>query len=221
MNDDLTRHVLAVIDNGLKLKERLAGGEHLLLDTENAKLKQLLWGEGAVRGHPDYGDNLPRPVLPDSREFLGVRYALACWIDEIMIEDPHCPWREDWKDRALESDIYGGSQERAWRFWAQAELAEKRPGAEALEAYLWCVMLGFRGDPRLIDPPQWVERVRRRVLAARQQEVRLPADLNLRTSVPALRGRDRFRTAARVLVVVAAIGLFATTTAVAQYFANK
>lgn len=220
MNDELTRHTLGVLDYGIKLKERLAGGEYMLLDAENAKLKQMLWGEGTVRGHPDYGDNLPRPVLPDSREFLGVRYALACWLDEIFIEDPNSPWREAWKDRALESEIYGGSQERAWRFWTQAELAEKRPGAEALEAYLWCVMLGFRGDPRLVSPGEWAERVRRRVLAARQQEVRLPADLNLRTNVPALRGRDRFRTAARVMVVVAAVGLFAATTVVAQYLAK-
>jgi hypothetical protein len=220
MNDELTRHIISVLDYGIKLKERLAGGEHLLLDAENAKLKQMLWGEGAVRGHPDYGDNLPRPVLPDNREFLGVRYALASWLDEIFIEDPHSPWREAWKDRALESDVYGGSQERAWRFWVQAELAEKRPGAEALEAYLWCVMLGFRGDPRVVNPAEWAERVRRRVLAARQQEVRLPADLNLRTHVPALRGRDRLRTAARVLVIVAAVGLFVATTMVAEYFAK-
>jgi hypothetical protein len=81
-------------------------------------------------------------------------------------------------------------------------------------------MLGFRGDPRLINPAEWAERVRRRVLAARQQEVRLPADLNLRTNVPALRGRDRFRTTARVLVVVAAVGLFAATTAVASWLSR-
>jgi type VI protein secretion system component VasF len=220
MNDELTRHTLSVLDYGLKLKERLAT-EHLLIDSEIARLKQMLWGEGAVRGHPDYGDNLPRPVMPDSREFLGVRYALACWLDEIFISDPTCAWADQWKEKALEPEVYGGAQERAWRFWTQAELAEKRPGAEALEAYLWCVMLGFRGDPRLVNPAEWVERVRRRVLAARQQEVRLPADLNLRTNVPALRGRDRFRTAARVLVVVAAIGVFAATTAVAEYLSQS
>ena len=62
MNDELTRHTLGILDYGLRLKERLAGGETLLLDSEIARLKQMLWGEGAVRGHPDYGDNLPRPV---------------------------------------------------------------------------------------------------------------------------------------------------------------
>lgn len=218
MNDELTRHILSVINYGIKLKDRLDSGEALMLDTENATLKQMLWGEGVVRGHPDYGDNVPRPVMPDSREFLGIRYALACWLDELFIEDVNSPWREDWRERALESEIYGGSQERAWRFWAQAEIAEKRPSPEAIEAYLWCVMLGFRGDPRLVDPAQWAERVRKRVLAARQQEVRLPADLNLRTNVPALRGRDRFRTAARLMVVVAAIGLFVGTTFLTQTF---
>jgi type VI secretion system protein ImpK len=222
MPNDLTKHVLEVISYGLSLKERLAGGDSLLLDAENAKLKQMLWGDGAVRGHPDYGDNVPRPVPYDSREFLGVRYALACWVDEIFISDPTCAWTDEWQSVTLESAIYGGSQERAWRFWSQAELAEKRPGAEALEAYLWCVMLGFRGQPQVtVEPAQWVDRVRKRVLQARQQEAKMPADLNLRTNVPALRGRDRLRSATRVMVVVAAAGLFALTAVVARYFSSS
>jgi type VI protein secretion system component VasF len=221
MSDELTQHTLNVIDYGLRLKDRLAAGDNLLIDSEIARLKQMLWGEGSVRGHPDYGDNLPRPILPDSREFLGVRYALTCWLDEIFISDPDCIWSDQWKEKALEPEIYGGAQERAWRFWVQAELAEKRPGAEALESYLWCVMLGFRGDPRLVNPADWAERVRRRVLTSRQQEVRLPADLGMKPNVPLLRGRDRFRIATRGLVVVAAIGLFVTTAALASLFSSR
>jgi type VI secretion system protein ImpK len=211
MNTDLTQHTLDILAYGLALKDRVAAGEQLLLDAEHARLKQMLLGDGAVRGLPDYGDNAPRPVSFDTREFLGVRYALACWLDEIFISDPACPWKDDWKEKALEADVYGGAQERAWRFWMQADLAEKRPGTEAVEAYLWCVMLGFRGTPTLGSPAEWAERVRRRVQAARQQEFRLPADLGLRTHVPPLRGRDRFRTAARALLLVAAAGLFVAT----------
>ena len=223
MNSDLTQHVLAVLAYGLDLKDRLNADPSQLpnLDEEHSRLKDLLLAEGAVRGHPDYGDSAPRPVPWDNRDFLGVRYALTCWIDEIFISDPlpaSLAWSQRWKERALETEIYGDTQYRADRFWYQADLAEKRPGAEALEAFLWCVMLGFRGNPTAIDPAQWTDRVRRRVLAARQIEFRLPADLNLRTNVPALRGRDRFRLAARLLVVVSALTLFAASAFIAKSF---
>ena len=214
MDADLTRHTLEVLAYGLSLRERLGNNESLLLDVEAAKLKQMLMGDGALRGHPDYGDQAGRPVTPASPEFLGVRYALACWLDEIFVSDPASPWADEWLEKSLESDIYGGGQERAWRFWAQAELAEKRPGTAAAEAYLWCVMLGFRGAPTFLNPPEWADRVRRRVLAAKKSEVKLPADLGLKTSVPALRGRARFRTAGRVFLVALAAALMAGTFAV-------
>ena len=223
MAHELTSHVLEVLAYGMSLKHRILGGESVLLDAENAKLKSMLWADGAVRGHPDYGDNVPRPVQPTSTDFLGVRYALASWLDEIFINDvaaSNANWSRAWKEKSLESELFGGGQERAWRFWLQADLAEKRPGAEAVEAYLWCVMLGFRGEPGVLNPPEWVERVRRRVMTAHQQEFRMPADLGMKTNVPALRGRDRLRTAGRVLTVVAAAGLFAGAAVLAKYLSQ-
>jgi type VI secretion system protein ImpK len=223
MAHELTGHVLEVLAYGIGLKQRILSGESVLLDVENAKLKSMLWADGAVRGHPDYGDNVPRPVQPTSTDFLGVRYALASWLDEIFINDvagANANWSRAWKEKSLESELFGGGQERAWRFWLQADLAEKRPGAEAVEAYLWCVMLGFRGEPGLLNPPEWVERVRRRVMTSHQQEFRMPADLGMKTNVPALRGRDRLRTAGRVLVIVAAAGLFAGAAVLAKYLSQ-
>ena len=137
MAHELTSHVLEVLAYGLNLKERVLGGESVMLDSENAKLKSMLWADGAVRGHPDYGDNVPRPVQPTSTDFLGVRYALATWLDEIFINDVAATngrWSRAWKEKSLEAELYGGGQERAWRFWLQADLAEKRPGSEAVEA---------------------------------------------------------------------------------------
>jgi type VI secretion system protein ImpK len=224
MAHELTSHVLQVLAYGMSLKERILSGESVLLDAENAKLKSMLWADGSVRGHPDYGDNVPRPVQPTATDFLGVRYALASWLDEIFINDiasANGSWSRAWKEKSLESELFGGGQERAWRFWLQADLAEKRPGAEAVEAYLWCVMLGFRGDPGLLNPPEWVERVRRRVITSHQQEFRMPADLGMKTNVPALRGRDRFRTAGRVLMIVVAAGLFAGAAVLAQYLSKN
>ena len=220
MEIDLSRHVLDVMAYGLSLKERLSGGENLLLDVENARLKQMLLGEGAIRGHVDYGDSVRRPVQPDERDFLGARYAIACWLDEIFISDAECAWSKLWREKSLEAEIYGGGQERAWRFWSQADLADKRPGTEAVEVYFWCVMLGFRGSPSLVDPKEWVERARRRVVASRNKEIRLPADMGLRTNVPPLRNRGRARTATRLFVLAAAAALLALTLLVTQQFKN-
>ena len=220
METDLSRHVLDVMAYGLSLKERLSAGENLLLDVENARLKQMLLGEGAIRGHADYGDTVRRPVQPDERDFLGARYAIACWLDEIFISDPECPWRNPWREKSLEAEIYGGGQERAWRFWSQADLADKRPGTEAVEVFFWCVMLGFRGSPSLVDPKEWAERARRRVVASRNKEIRLPADMGVRTNVSPLRNRGRALAAVRLFVVVLAAALLVGTLVVMQMLKN-
>ena len=79
-------------------------------------------------------------------------------------------------------------------------------------------MLGFRGSPSLVDPKEWAERARRRVVASRNKEIRLPADMGLRTNVSPLRNRDRARTAGRVFVVVLAAALLVATLLVTQHF---
>jgi type VI secretion system protein ImpK len=230
MKNDLTRHVLAVMAYGLSIKDRIADDSQALsFEAENAKLVQMLQGEGPVLAHPDYGDdNVPRPIPDDQftvMPFLGVRYALTCWLDEIFISDPRCPWSESWRNMSLEHLIYGGTQQRAWRFWKQAALAEKRPGGAAGEAFLWCVMLGFRGAPETVDsgmdPKEWLDRMRRQVLRNRQGELKLPAERGLDTSVPPLRGKAQFKRASRFLVLVGAAALFAITVYLSELLTGK
>ena len=134
------------------------------------------------------------------------RYALTCWLDEIFIADS--AYSEQWNERKLEVALYGGSSDRAWRFWEQAHLAEKRPGSDALEVYYWCAMLGFRGE--FVDKPEklqsWVEGIRDRIRRAHRAELSLPADQGFQTYVPQLTGIDRFGTAVRLgaaLILVA------------------
>jgi type VI secretion system protein ImpK len=85
--------------------------------------------------------------------FLGVRYALTCWVDELFII--HCPlaWADKWKERNLEDEIFQTST-AATRFWEQADIVLGRPNAvkptvtpslDALETFFLCVVLGFRG----------------------------------------------------------------------------
>jgi type VI secretion system protein ImpK len=219
MNEQLARHIHQVLGAGLDLKERLERGERPSFDIEHAKLKGLLLGDGELRYQTDYvGDakdasaassvRTTQGALRGTEPFLGARYALASWLDEIFVEDS--PWSTVWKEQTLEVALYGGSSQRAWRFWEQAKKAEARPGADALEAYLWCVMLGFRGEPPPdLNPGQWVEGVRKRLVAARSQDFSLPPERELPTFVPVLRGRDRYGTMLRVATGVSALAAFA------------
>jgi type VI secretion system protein ImpK len=147
-------------------------------------------------------------ALRGGEPFLGIRYALACWLDEIFILDAPGPWASRWEASMMEVALYGGSSQRGWRFWEMAKKAEARPGTDALEVFLWCVMLGFKGEPAAagITPAQWIEGVRKRVLSAYGQEFQQPPEKDPPTFVPVLRGRDRFGNMLRVAVALFAVG---------------
>jgi type VI secretion system protein ImpK len=81
---------------------------------------------------------------PDD-EYLGIRYALVCWLDELFIIDS--PWQSDWAAKALEPALYH-TRSRASTFWEQASKASARSDRAALEVYTLCVLLGFRGELR-------------------------------------------------------------------------
>jgi type VI secretion system protein ImpK len=221
MQDKIARQVHQVLGYGLELKERLGHGERPHFEAEQAKLKGLLLGDSELRYLTDYAGEAANPAaagnvrtsqgaLRGSEPFLGIRYALTCWLDEVFIADS--PWRDAWTESMLEPALYGGSSQRAYRFWEQAKKAEARPGTDALEVFLWCVMLGFRGEPPPdLNPAQWVEGVRKRVLAAQAQDFALPAEKDPPTHVPVLRGRERFGTMLRVAAGVAAVAACAAT----------
>src|SRR5439155_6674283 len=127
-------------------------------------------------------------ALRGNEPFMGIRYALACWLDEVFIADS--PWSAEWTEKMLEVALYGGSSQRAWRFWEQARKAEARPGTDSVEAYLWCAMLGFRGQPPPdLNAAQWADAVRKRVVAGRSTDFALPPERELPTFDPVLRGR--------------------------------
>ena len=206
--DALTTHTLAVLAAGLDIRDRLRSDDPPRLATARGQLVDLLAAGPA--GHPEYAPNVPRPLPIPYPEFMGVRYALACWLDELFISDPDSPWRTDWARQSLEPFLYGGANERAWRFWQQAEIAREKQSSEATEAYLWCVMLGFRGTPQagyVLDPAKWATEAREKAQSARQTvppEYKLPDDLGLATRVPPLSGQTSRRSAGRLLLTAAA-----------------
>lgn len=203
MNHELDILVHRVLRHGIQLKERLRQGETFDLRNEQAVLKRLLLTEEQARQLPDYSNDAitysqsdPVYGAPLSSErsssFLGVRYALVCWLDEIFLIDS--PWDSLWNETKLEQSLYG-SNDRAWKFWEQAKIAERRPGRHALRAFFLCVMLGFRGDFRddTAYLSAWVEAARRRLAEDDPGDWPKPPDREIATSVPPLHGRDALR----------------------------
>jgi type IV/VI secretion system ImpK/VasF family protein len=163
MREEVSNIVHRVLLAGLELKERLNRGESPDFEKEQAKLKGLL-GDADARRYPDFvGEVVPDQTLLGGRSsahaqgktsgdyFLGIRYALACWLDEIFILDS--PWASQWNEDSLEVALYG-MRDRSHGFWTQARRVETRPG-DALEAFYLCAMLGFRGELR--DQPDQLQ----------------------------------------------------------------
>src|SRR5207248_796188 len=150
-------------------------------------------------------------VNPDY--FMGVRYGLACWLDELFCHNT--PWSKTWADATLEAALYG-LHECPSRFWQQARMAEQRPNADALEGYYLCVMLGFRGELR--DRPErvaaWAELTAKRIVREQGRDWAMPPELEPPVNAPPLYGQERLRRMVLFLilfffvVIVAAACLF-------------
>ncbi|MBM3994732.1 MAG: DotU family type IV/VI secretion system protein [Planctomycetes bacterium] len=121
--------------------------------------------------------------------FLGIRYALTCWLDEIFIADS--PWTDRWNVNKAEQAFFGDTI-RNTEFWKQAQKAQARPTYDALEVYYLCVMLGFRGE--LIDKPAellaWRENVETQLAESDGRTYTAPPDVALSPAVPPLTGAE-------------------------------
>jgi hypothetical protein len=214
-NPEIAALAHKIFGRGLDLKERLERGDSLRFDVEHAELRQLLWSEGAVSNHPDYAGDRPlnsRDSYGGDDRFLGARYALACWLDEIFIMGSQ--WSREWQEHPMEVEVVGyGASERAYRFWRQARRAASRPGTDALEVFLWCTMLGFHGDPSSegIDIREWADKTRNYIIDVRNQKFRYENGAKPQPDVPPLSGRVQFRRMLRVGTAVLAVGLFSAS----------
>ena len=120
-------------------------------------------------------------TLGASDEWNLAKYALASWIDELLLETP---WdgRDWWSNNVLEVELFG-TRLCYNRFYIRAQEASASPQRDALEVFYNCVVLGFRGiygDPAMAAawapqqnlPPDletWASQV---VLAIRLGQVR-------------------------------------------------
>ncbi len=198
MNDALTRHVYPVLLHGLNLRARLERHERPNLAAEQGELKRLLgnasqpapWGAGremagSIGGH-------------EPGRFLGLRYPLVCWLDEMFIESP---WAREWDENKLESALFE-TNIRYRNFWDQAKLAEALPdAADVVEGFLMCVLLGFRGE--LAERPEafkeWVTAARSRCSKGYGKELAAVAEKKTTSAVPLLLAVEGYRKMAKVV----------------------
>jgi type VI secretion system protein ImpK len=198
MREELANVVYPVIQQGLGLKDKLQRGESLDLKQQQANLRGLLQSE-ALNGDNSTAED----------RFLGIRYALVSWLDEIFIL--YTPASADWWEAHGMEWEYFRTNDRAFKFWEQAARAEALGSADALEVFFLCVVLGFRGD--YVGSPDRVKAWRDPALSQisrSRAEFPLPVALQPPTNVPPLEGARRLQGmlvawAVSLLVLVPAI----------------
>lgn len=197
MQEAIANLVHPVLIQGLQLKDRLSMGEEPQFEIEQAALKGLLLSDIEARHWADFGGDAGQDLglegRPRSdRAFLGIRYALTCWVDELFTLNS--PWASRWNERKLEVALYA-TNDRAWKFWEQARLAEARAGTDAIEAFYLCVMLGFRGELR--EEPErlsaWGAAARAQIGRGRGGDWPYPPELEPPSNVPPLSGASKLR----------------------------
>ncbi|MGE3808550.1 MAG: DotU family type IV/VI secretion system protein, partial [Gemmataceae bacterium] len=201
MREEIGSLVQPIFEYGLKLRERLMHGQHPDFEEEQANLKTLLLTEIESKQLIDYGGesetgdeaDLGQGSRQPGERFLGVRYALVCWLDEFFILSS--PWETKWNERKLEVELYG-TNDRAWKFWQQADLCLTRPTSDALEVFFLCVALGFRGERRddLDELHEWMSSTKSRIAKIAGEDWPFPLEYEPPTYVPPHFGREPLQT---------------------------
>ena len=217
MRDDLARQVYPVLLHGLRLRKRLDQGERPNLASEQGELKRLLgtsnqpapWGTGR-----DLAGSIA--ILEPTR-FHGLRYALSCWLDELMIESPMA---REWDENKIESALFE-TNIRYRNFWEQARLAEALPdSAEVLEGFLLCVLLGFRGE--LAERPEafreWVSAAKARTAKIHGKELPAVPERPASAEVPLLLAVEGYQRMTRLLWIVFLVAIPVVTALLVTLF---
>ncbi len=188
MRKEIADYVMPVLRSAIEYKEGLRTNENVWkFRFQECQKKMLALLQAPIR------DDLRGDVLGEQRPyesgagiskagFLGIRYALVCWLDEIFILDS--AWKDQWNVNSMESTLYR-SRERATEYWSQVQRAQTRPTRDALEVYYLCVMLGFRGE--MIEKPTelaaWRDGVQSQITQAEGRIYSAPPGLSVQPDV--------------------------------------
>jgi type VI protein secretion system component VasF len=188
MQPSIARLVEPVFDRTLRLRESVALGNADDLLATRDELKELL---NRVRSGED------RMNRQRSNDYLGLSYPLACWIDEIMTADATVG--VTWNEMKLEGSLFG-TNDRAWMFWRQSELAETMGFEDDVAVFYLCASFGFSGqysnDPDKLSG--WMQRCRLSLGVVPDLRLPFASDLAPMTDVPPLLGTRRLRHASHV-----------------------
>ena len=148
MNDHFADAVNAVIHEVLEFQDHLRSGRVPPLDEARSQFIRAVDGF-AAKGREQPGSRL---------DFDLARCALVYWIDEMLILRCGWPHAEDFRAACLElhfTDLKALKErplrhvdravEGPYRFFEMAEVAKTRDETDALETFLLCVAIGFRG----------------------------------------------------------------------------
>ena len=117
------------------------------------------------------------------KDFAGIRYPLACWLDEIFTSGSS-PWADQWNEQKIEVELYS-TNDRAWKFWNQAKLSEEFTSTDELEIFFLCTVFGFKGT--LIENPSELEGWQKKTAArlnSTKKFVQQDWDTEFQTNVP-------------------------------------
>lgn len=177
-----------VFDQTLRLRERIASGESIDLLAVHNELSHSL---RRLQSKEDRMGQLR------NTDYLGLSYPLACWIDEIMTSDTTVG--AIWNESKLEGLLFG-TNDRAWMFWRQADLAETMGLRDDIAVFYLCVAMGFTGQysndcERLAA---WMHRTRIGLGVVPELSLPFANDLAPMTDVPPLTGAMRLRQASHI-----------------------
>jgi len=190
MREEIANLVFPVLTQGLRLKERLTSSDPPDFRSAQKELQGMLLADARAARYPDFGgEAAPAPGGGRAGDrFLGIRYALVCWLDEVMIADT--PWKEEWTENKMEQALYE-SNDRAWQFWEQADRAAREGRTDALEAFFLCAMLGFRGDKQADEVRDKLKEFQDQIDAGQEREWTGPVGGQPKSFVPPLQGEQR------------------------------
>jgi type VI secretion system protein ImpK len=164
MNDHFADAVGEVIQGVLEFQDTLRKGKVPTVEEARPRFIRL------IDGFAKKGNERP----PQRMDFDLARCALVYWIDELLTL--HWGWQHAEEFRAVCLELHyidlkilkekaprqhDRAVEGPYRFFEMAELAQLRESSDALETFLLCVSLGFRGrydmrEQLLVD---WVRQV--------------------------------------------------------------
>lgn len=129
MSPDFSAAVDPIFLYVLGLLERIERSEHREAEEEMERIRNQFRDAEAQLG--------------STPEWELAKYALAAWIDDVLIE---APWsgRNWWENNSLEFG-YFKTRDRGTLFFAKAKEAQEIAQRNALEVFYVCVVLGFRG----------------------------------------------------------------------------